>query len=174
MPAISTGVGVSGALALVKHSRTCPVRNSGRVRSVLNTCSRRNFSLLRALSPVTIRGIMADIEHAGRCGVTSWWSIMNLGIEIGHVVIYARIVDIDFENCDDNVTRQLCLRARDFSEELISQLGSRLLELPWDWKSTCVHLLPTWSARGPALRDTLRYFDNIEIYQYWFLISSYF
>jgi len=28
---------------------------------------------------------------------------MNLGIEIGHVVIYARVADIDFENCDDNV-----------------------------------------------------------------------
>lgn len=62
--------------------------------------------------------------------------------------------------------------ARDFSEELISRLG--LLELPWDWKSTCVHLLfylPTWAyqPRGPASRDTLCYFDNIEIsgFSFW-------
>jgi len=124
--AIGTGVGVSGALGIVKYFRTCPVRDPGRVRLGFKYVF--TFSLLR-LSPVTIRGITADIEHVSRYGVTSWWSIMNLRIEIGHVVIYARVADIDFENCNDNVVRQLCLCAR-FLRGIDLWLG--LLELPWD------------------------------------------
>lgn len=136
------GVGVSGALGTVKYFRTCPVRDPGRVRLDLKYMF--TFSLLR-LSPVTIWRITADIEHASRYGVTSRWSIMNLRIEIGHVVIYARVVDIDFENCDDNVTRQPCLRVispRNWSPSWASS-SYRGIENP-----TCVHFLlylPTWA-----------------------------
>lgn len=150
--AIGTGVGVSGALGIVKYFRTCPVRDPGRVRLSLKYVF--TFSLLR-LSPVTIRGITADIEHVSRYGVTSWWSIMNLRIEIGHVVIYARVADIDFENCNDNVARQLCLCAR-FLRGIDLWLG--LLELPWDWKSTCVHFLfylRTWAYQEVLFRGIL-------------------
>lgn len=125
------GVGVSGALGTVKYFRTCPVRDPGGVRLDLKYVF--TFSLLR-LSPVTIWGITADIEHAGRYGVTSRWPIMNLGIEIGHVVIYARIMDI-------SILKIATIMSPDSRVPVRFLRGIDLLELPWDWKSTRVHLL---------------------------------
>lgn len=169
--AIGTGVGVSDALGTMKYFRTCPVRDPGRVRLDLKYVF--TFSLLR-LSPVSIWGITADIEHASRYGVTSRWSIMNLGIEIGHVVIYARVMDISILKIDDdNVTRPTPC---DFSEELISRLG--LLELPWDWKSTCVHLLTflrEFTNKKSCFQGYFMLFRYHLRYRYiWFLISNYF
>lgn len=129
--------------------------------SVLNTCSRRGFSLLRALSPVTIRGITADIEHASRCGVNlavvdngsrDWdWSRSHICARSGYRFWKLR---------RDNVAMS---PARDFSEESISRLG--LLELPWDWTSTCVHLLyrPMWLYQREVLLRRILYAISITL-----------
>jgi len=94
---------------------------------------------------------------------------MNLGIEIGHVVIYARVADIDFENCDDNVAvSPRAISPRNWSPGSSSYRG---IENSPAYISFFTFLRDRTN-KGPTLRD-LYYFDNIEILilGFWFQVT---